>query len=234
MDHDDPPAGARPPESDAVSPPPARASRRQKDRTVHVALITGGFGLVPLLLGFLGLPAAVTPPTAHIPTVTFTATVTTTESVKVPASASAGPSTSKGAVRETQPSLTGWLKTWNGQVTLVSTFTDLDEIPPVHGLSDVKALGFVDGVYLRATRPGNLAKVAVDAPSPSPGVCLSLIEASGDEPNRLTVTKGDRVCLRTSIGRIVLLDITHVTVHGESNSSVAAYATVWTGPDSGS
>ncbi|MER7176336.1 hypothetical protein [Streptomyces mesophilus] len=116
----------------------------------------------------------------------------------------------------------------------MSTFTDFDEIPPTRGLSDVKAVGFVDGVYLKATGPGNLAKVAADAPTPSPADCLALIEVSNAEPNRLTVSKGDRACLRTNIGRIVLLDIKGATVREEGNSGVSGHATVWTGPDTNS
>ncbi|MCX5360083.1 hypothetical protein OG864_15370 [Streptomyces sp. NBC_00124] len=101
---------------------------------------------------------------------------------------------------------------------------------PATGLSDVKALGFVDGAYLKATGPGDFAKVTPSASPPTADSCLSLNDATNDRTNRLRVVKGDRVCLRTNIGRIVLLDIQDTTVRGEENSSATAEVTVWTGP----
>ncbi|MEU6351046.1 hypothetical protein ABZ896_17185 [Streptomyces sp. NPDC047072] len=226
MNDDVPPAGSRSPEPVA---PPAHVTRWLGDSAVRAALITGGFGLVPLLVGYLGLSAAVTPPTADMPTVT----VTVTETVPLPPSASASKSVSVIPTSDS-PSSKDWLKAWERQVTLVSTFTDFDEDPPAHGLSDVKAVGFVDGVYLMATGPGNLAKVAAGSPVPSPVACGSLIDANHDEPNRLPVITGDRVCLRTNLGRIVILAIGTTTVRAADNSSVIAQAVVWTGPETSS
>ncbi|WP_405649326.1 hypothetical protein [Streptomyces sp. NBC_00019] len=235
--NDDPQASRRPPEPTAPATPepgepptpepPARAPRRPRDSAIRAALITGGFGLAPLLLGFLGLSAAVTPPTVDTPTHTVTATITQTVPPSPDTTRTPGPSSSPSTT--TEPPSAGWLRTWQGRVTLVSTFTDFDGIPPAHGLSDVKALGFVDGVYLKATEPGDFAKVTPSASPPTADSCLSLIDATNDRTNRLPVVKGDRVCLRTNIGRIVLLDIQDTIVRGEDNSSATAEVTVWTG-----
>jgi len=210
------------------SPPP------HKDRTVHAAVITGAFGVVGALIGYLGLPAVATPPTANVPTTTVTATVTQTVT---PTGTGAGgpPSSSPRDSAEPSnspvPSSPGWITFFKNPLTFESTWTNLDENPPGTGISDVKVVGYVDGVYLKAWKPQAMAKVPSGAADPAPVACADLIDASAPGANRLTVASGDRVCLRTDRHRIALIRITKTTVRETDSSSAAAYVIVWTGPD---
>jgi hypothetical protein len=214
--------GPTPPE-----PPP------NKDRTVHVAVIAGAFSVLAALVGYLGLPAVATPPTVSLPTTTVTATVTTTVT-STPTDTAGGASSPRGSAEPSDsqgPSSDGWITFFKDPLTFESTWTNLDENPPAAGLSDVKVVGYVDGVYLKAWEPQEMAKVPTGAADPAPLACADLIDASAPAANRLTVAPGDRVCLRTDRKRIALIRITNTTVREPDSSSVAAYAIVWTGPD---
>ncbi|WP_329546910.1 hypothetical protein OG548_24375 [Streptomyces sp. NBC_01356] len=170
-----------------------------------------------------------------LPTETVTVTrAGPTETVPAPKSPSPFPSGTAGPEPSDSPgpSSEGWITTFKGPVTLVASPTDLDDIPPFVGrATDVQVIGYVGGVYLKAWNFQSMAKLGADDPDPTPVACGALIDASSPNLNRLAVSPGDRLCLRTDRDRIALIDITDTTVRADDNSSAAAYVAVWTGPE---
>jgi len=216
--------------------PPRQPPAPPKDRTVHGAVIAGACTIVAALIGYLGLPAVATPPTASVPTETVTARVTVTATVtREPDQKGVGatPAATSGVPQATSlPSSEGWTPEFSDALTLEATWTNFDRFPPAEGSgTDVQVVGFVGGVYLKAWQAHTMAAVPAGAAPPTPVACGDLVDASAPDANRLTVSAGDRVCLRTDRDRIVLLTLTSTSSTGRDTSSAAAAVTVWAGPD---
>ncbi|NUP21700.1 MAG: hypothetical protein HOZ81_37675 [Streptomyces sp.] len=225
-------------EDDTTVGPPGQPPAPSRDRTVHGAVIGGACTIVAALIGYLGLPAVATPPTASVPTrtetvttrVTVTATVTREPDRKGAATTPAV--TSGGGEPTSLPSSEGWTPELSDSLTLEATWTNFDRFPPAQGSgTDVQVVGFVGGVYLKAWQAHTMAVVPAGAANPTPVACGDLVDASDPDTNHLTVSPGDRVCLRTDRARIVLLTLTATSPRGRDTSSAAADVVVWAGPD---